>query len=655
MTSSQSYCVSRAAFFSLLFSTFLVLYSLIRLLFYLSNADFFSDLPTQTTIWAFIIGLRFDLSSLVQINLVFILLYILPKQLVDNRYGRSFLKFIFVFSNVFFLFLSLANTQYFPYVEAHLAKDIIYVLGDAMKQFSHFVSDYWWLFTLFFVLTILVFYGYTWLYRFFLGELKKQKHHLDTSWKAEVLFAFIVILVATLSWRGGLQPKVLSVAHAHSLGNHKAGILALNAPFTFIASFSRDSIQRKDYFANQGELQKWLRPVACHGALPIQGPVRNIFVIILESFGAEFVVASKPEYTPTFHRLASDGGALFMNVYANAQRSIQSLLPILSGLPNWLTDPIVKTRYINNKFPRLGSILKKRGYRTLFLHGGHNGTMYFDSLSAALGIDEYYGYNEFPTHLKQNSDDGAWGIFDEPFFLYTIDTVNEDSSRPFFAVLFSLSAHHPFVIPKQYKNTFPKGETPLYESIAYTDHALGSFFSEVKKQKWAQDTLFVLVADHAPITSKAWSENFLSRRRVPLLLYRPGHDLSFLNTEQLGQQLDIFPTVLDFLGISPQGSLAFGRSLVRECEPNHVILFSDSKYWLIEGTDVLLMPTASEKHTDVQSFILEGLSLKENPTMNPVKKENLTNILKAHIQHFNNGMLDNDLVLPFGKKGKRKR
>ena len=643
-------------------------YSLIRLLFYFFNLDFFQNIAPYEIFRAFLLGIRFDFTVLAQINFLFILLLSLPTFISHARWMQVFLKILFVFSNISFVFLSLLNIHLFPFQRLHLDKAIFHIIGDLPQQWDKFLFAYWWfsLSLLFIAYGLTKFYSYS--FRFF--SLKIQRGTSLSLPEQLVSFLFVFLLLP-FALRGGFQSKNLNLAHAQNLGSYRTSLLILNAPFSFLSSFTQAPLEEKNYFQNQKKIQNYLASSQeCQTVPPFPKPPRNLFIIIMESFGAEFLSlwkSGKNPYTPSIDSLVKEGGALFANAYANGWRSIHSLPPILASLPNWMFSPLVKTAYFHRQYPALGQILKKRGYRTLFLHGGTTGTMYFNFTAPALGLVEYHAYEEYVKYAKKKKipkevyDEEFWGIFDEAFFQYTIDTINEDTRRAFFAVLFSLTSHHPFTVPKEYADRFPipKGENPFYRSIRYADHALGSFFKEVKKQSWAKDTLFVITADHTLPTNNVWNKNFLSRRRIPILFYQPGRRLDFMRTEYLAQQLDIFPTVLDFFNIkNSKKRLPFGSSLLAHCKERHVVLFEKPNYWFIKNRKVLL---SSNNLKDAALFHFDGkdmgaphksyppLELKEvgkkGAFLGKKERKRMQKQLRAYVQYYNNGLLYDKLLL----------
>ncbi len=133
-------------------------------------------------------------------------------------------------------------------------------------------------------------------------------------------------------------------------------------------------------------------------------------------------------------------GLTFTNAFANGKRSIEALPSILSSLPAIMDNAFVTSLYSSNPIESLAAILKNKGYQTSFFHGGKNGTMGFDNFTKLVGIDAYFGLNEYP---NEEDYDGNWGIYDEPYLQYFCNQISL-MKEPFFTSVFTLSSHHPY-------------------------------------------------------------------------------------------------------------------------------------------------------------------------------------------------------------------
>ena len=92
---------------------------------------------------------------------------------------------------------------------------------------------------------------------------------------------------------------------------------------------------------------------------------------------------------------------------------------------------------------------------------------------------------------NNNQDfDGYWGIWDAPYLQYVAKMLAE-KTEPFFSVIYTLSSHHPFNVPEQYKNTLPDGPLPIHKTIAYTDLALKKFFTTISNSSWYNNSVFI--------------------------------------------------------------------------------------------------------------------------------------------------------------------
>ena len=68
--------------------------------------------------------------------------------------------------------------------------------------------------------------------------------------------------------------------------------------------------------------------------------------------------------------------------------------------------------------------------------------------------------------------------------------------QPFMSSIFSVSSHHPFVVPEEFEGKIKGGDQPILKCIEYTDYALRGFSGEGINHAVVQNTLFVITADH---------------------------------------------------------------------------------------------------------------------------------------------------------------
>ncbi len=298
--------------------------------------------------------------------------------------------------------------------------------------------------------------------------------------------------------------------------------------------------------------------------------------------------------------------------------------------------PYFLTPYSNNRINSLGSVLRAEGYHTSFFHGAPNGSMGFQAFMNLAGFEYYYGKTEYNNDADY---DGIWGIWDDKFFNFYADKLNE-FPKPFMSAIFSVSSHHPFEVPEKYKDKFKGGKEPILKCIEYTDYSLKLFFDKVKKTDWYANTLFVITADHISSnvlfdeTYTAWGSY-----AVPLFFFAP--DNSLQGTKKgMAQQIDIMPSVLDYLNYD-KPYLAFGRSVFSNEKSfafnyNNAYQYFEDDYLLIfDGTKTTALYNFNE-----DKLLMHNLIQSEKDRVSGMERK-----IKAIIQQYNNRLLQNEMVI----------
>lgn len=235
--------------------------------------------------------------------------------------------------------------------------------------------------------------------------------------------------------------------------------------------------------------------------------------------------------------------------------------------------------------------LSRSGYYSTYFHGGHNETLGFKAFTHATGYNGYSGLDEYEKSPKYNGYgdfDGKWAIWDEPFFQFFADNL-EQMHKPFLATLFSATSHHPYKLPAQYKEVFPEeGGQEIHKCIRYTDMSLRKFFDRVKNEPWYSNTLFVVVADHTNESSHAEYKTDLGLFSVPILFFTPDGSLKpQMREDIIAQQIDIMPTILSYLG-KKNPYVSFGCDLLTTpATLTSAVNYNNGIYQYVKGDYVL--------------------------------------------------------------------
>lgn len=609
-----------------------VIFSVSRLLFLIFNLRFFLPLNPGQILRSFLFGIRFDIAELYYMNFIFILLSLLPFRFTKKKVYQKILFFYFIIVNTVLLLFNFIDTGYFEYIHKRSGwelLDILFTGTDAAVLLPHYLKRYWYLILLWLASVYILYRLYP---RPKYSEQKDNKFRLILQ-----TFAGLIILFIGFGAARGLKSKPLRIISANQYVNSGYIPLLLNTPFVIINTMNHQEASEMKFYPPD-ICAGIFNPLHISTSQPHKFVHKNVVILILESFGKEYMVAKGKDgksFTPFLDSL-SHLGLNCTHAYANAFRSIDALPAILGGFPSMLNTTFISSAYSINKTRGLPEILKEEGYRTAFFHGGHNGTMGFDIFTKSVGIDHYYGFNEY------NNDedyDGAWGIWDEKFLQY-MDREIDKFRQPFFAAVFTLSSHDPYSIPKKFADRFHPGENPVLRAVEYTDFSLKEFFKKAAHSKWFSNTLFVICPDH---TSKPLSNPYKTmygRVSIPLIFYAPGDSSLTGQYNMVTQQLDIMPSVLDYLGYRKK-YVAFGKSIFasgyRFSVSDEVSAFQtiDSSYCITFDGEKILKILKIQNPTDPLN------SLK--PVSDSACKH-LKNVTKAYLQDYYWRMTQNHLA-----------
>ena len=545
---------------------------LCRIAFYLYNAAQLGTL-TFAEIGPLLAGaLKFDTASVVYADGLFILLSLLPLHVREKRWYRSLLYGYYVAINsLLVVATNLADTVYFRYTQKRFTADEIFFADNdnSLQLVGKFMAENWYLVLLWALLTGLLAWGYR--------RRVREESLLRSGWPYYIGGSVVLAVAAGLciaGMRGGMtrmtRPITLSNATLYTPDSGKANLILSN-PFCILrtAGSSSSSIKFRKYFSEE-ELPRLFTPVhqpADTTALNLGE--RNIVIFILESMSAEHSAHLCPElyadlpqkgFTPFLDSLMREG-LTFRRMYANGTRSIQAMPSVLGSIPSFRTPFVLMPQSLGES-RQLPAMLADRGYTTAFFCGSEHGSMGFGAYARSAGVERLVSREEYEARHGTGDFDGYWGIWDEPFLQFMGEELAA-MPEPFFATLFTLSSHHPFVVPEQYAATLPKGYTKIHQGVAYDDLAFRRFFERFGAEEWFRRTIFVFVADHVS------SEKFADvTRTYPENM----HILGFIHTPdgalrgevtEVTQQLDLMPTLLGLTG-NREPYFAFGRDVLNE-------------------------------------------------------------------------------------------
>jgi uncharacterized sulfatase len=621
------------------FGWLIMAYTLQRVLFYAFNAQGFAGIPSRTLSLAFLDGVRFDLCAIATVNTPLLVLHafrhnpLIPGSWTHAKtYLDQFVGAIFMLANIPLIVFGIVDSRLFSFTGRRISPETFAIAGDIQGQSLGILMQYWYL-TIPGLGLITMFALATW-------QWHSDDPPVASSMKSNVTKWAIVMAAAFLAIRGGLQTKPLAPAHAYRWQPAALANFVLNSAITTLRTPSSATVRRLNDFADMAEVRRVLdTDTYGSGTVPLaQG--KNFVIIIVESLATEYVgfFNQGKGYTPFLDSLMADA-VYFNDSFANGRRSIDAMPAIFAGVPAWREQPFITSPYATNAIDPLPRILAEAGYHSMFFHGAANGSMHFDVFARVAGFDAYIGRDEYP---YQGQDDGQWGIYDEPFLKFALETLSA-TKQPFLAGIFTLSSHNPFKIPPAEQGQYPKGTLPIHESIGYADKSLRTFFKLASAESWFHNTIFVITGDHTSLSDHPAYNNMPGRFRVPIMFYDPTGSLPRVEPDKVASHVDITPTILELAGIQRPVRTLFGGPLF-DREWKGRFIQEEYETWYYRDRDLqfkidpqnrsLMYPIHDDAWTTPEQLPIGG---------DPSAKSRL---LHAARQYYINGMVDNAWLRP---------
>jgi len=628
-------------------SAVMLIFSLCRILFYLFNKDLFGTIAFGDMLTIMRGGLRFDISAVLYTNIIYIFLQIIPFKFRAADIYQIISKWIFLITNGIVIALNCIDIIYFRFTLRRTTWSVFKEFSNDtgnVKLIGRFFLDYWYIFIIYCVLVFL-------LYRFVKTVVVNKKPVIAGPFAYYGLNTFMVVVYMFLfvgGARGGfiptIRPITLSNAMAYTVKPIETGLI-LNTPFSIYRTLTQPSYPRYNFF-EADELAQLYTPIHYPNDTLAFTP-KNVVILIVESLSKEYIGSLNRDldggnykgYTPFLDSLIGESYT-FANSFSNGLKSIDAMPSVLASVPS-IPNPFVLSIYSNNEIKGLASHLADKGYDCSFFHGAPNGSMGFDAIANNTGFQHYYGKTEY-----NNDDDvdGNWGIWDEPFLQYMARSL-EAKKEPFFASVFTLTSHHPFVIPKRYEGLFDKGSEQIHQCIGYVDMALRRFFEIASKMPWFKNTLFVITADHTNYqVAYEKSKTSLGRFAVPVIFYDPSGDLRGFDEQRTVQQIDIMPSVLGYLNYD-KPFFAFGHNALAPVLPtqNFAVNYFNGLYQICWNEYILRM-NGDLTPEAFFNYNKDPLLLTDLKSSLPDIAGKLNDLGRAFLQEHNDRLNDNRMV-----------
>lgn len=635
----------------------LVVYFIARTEFLLENFSYFStDFSMGRLVRLYGGGLVFDLSAVGYTNSLYILMMLFPLWLKETRGYHLVCKYVFVVVNAITLVVNLGDSVYFPYTLRRTTTSVFDEFSrenNLLDVFGGELLGHWYLV----ILAAVVVYG---MWKLYVMPTTESTHFktAGSRWTFSALYAALLAVTGYLTvcaCRGGFtgETRPITINNANEyVGRPTECALVLNTPFSLIRTINKNVFEVPAYYATPEEMEAVFTPIHnAHAVKPkgITGKKKNVVVLIVESFGREYIGALNKMYfdgkykgyTPNVDKIIGQSAVWYYS-FCNGRKSIDGMPSILSGIPMF-KEPFVLTPASMNNYTGLPGLLAQEGYSTSFFHGAMRGSMGFLAFANKVGVQQYFGKEDYAADKRfggMADYDGHWGIWDEPFLQYWCAKLN-DMKQPFMSACFTVSSHTPYVIPEKYKKTYPEEGVAIHKCIRYTDMAIGKFFETASKQPWFKNTIFVITSDHTNLSDHKQYQTDIGGFSSPIIIYDPSGEVTPGMRNGVAQQIDILPTVLGLLGYD-KPFLSFGCDLMTTADHDtYAVNYLNGIYQYVKhGYTMQFDGTRT-----VGMYRLDDLLMQRNLVGRVPEQAQMERELKAIVQQYMYRMV-NDKLMP---------
>ena len=620
-----------------------LMYAISRFLFFVYNFSLLEIDSLSEYLRLSYHGLAFDTTSIFYLNSLFVVLSMFPLWINTHKIYQNILFIVYFLTNLIGIAFNFVDLIYykFNYNRTTVSEwAVIENESNLFHMFFRFSISYWHVFLLFFIVSA-----------FWMFLYKKVKVNKDPYSKGVISYiltsVFAFLLTATLmiggirgDFKKSTRPINLVDANRYVSKIQHADFV-LNTPFAILRTFNKKTFKKVPYTVSESIIDRLVQPIKRYKNDQKARP--NIVVFITESYGREYMgafnqnttIPNYKSYTPFLDSLATKS-LVFDNAFANGRKSIHGMSSVLAGIPSF-KDAFTSSPYAKQDIESVVSTLNSEGYDTSFFHGAPNGSMGFLGFSNILGFDHYYGKTEFDNDALF---DGFWGIWDDPFFQFMKEEL-DDKQTPFFSTIFTVTSHEPYIIPDEYVGQFPKGNLPMHQCVGYTDFAFKQFFESAKMEPWFDNTIFIITADHTNQVDYKEYLKPINRYAIPIMIYSSDEKYIGLNSD-LAQQIDIYPTILNMIGYD-KPFRSWGRSLVEESSTPttpFVMNFIGQNYQFSKGNIICIFDGVKA----IGFYDINDLGLEINLISNRTKEMNDVELsCKAFLKDYFDRIIDKNL------------
>ncbi|WP_289007649.1 LTA synthase family protein [uncultured Parabacteroides sp.] len=478
--------------------------------------------------------------------------------------------------------LFVANLMYFRTYFTAIPLDS-YLLASNLSDFSSSVIDSCRVVDLFFPLSTIA-AGILWWRNFRKPEDKQvRKERKRYSIARYVLLILLVALIPAIRlWsQNGFKAAYERLQDAYL---HTCNVPMYTIFGSLYYDYTCDQIVYTEDIKN--DIDSWLaRKTDCKSVLPHVYAKDNCVIILAESL--ESWVLNKTvegqEITPNLNRILRDSSVIYApHVLSQVKggRSIDAQLLMCTGLLPINSGPY-SIKFPESYYPSLVKAFKEKHKNARAYSLTVDKPMVWNQciIAPVLGYDSLVSKSSF---IQEEPVGSRKQVGDRAFLRQCLSKMKKnevwsDSGNTLVQCV-TYSGHNPFILPDSLKKVFFSEDVPdvlnRYMTMAnYTDRAIGEFISRLKSDKRFENTLVVIMGDHEALgtvrkelCSDPVGKNILSDKAfVPLIILNAPSNMYY---GKVMGQIDVYPTLLDLLGLNDYWWKGLGESIFNPQKPD---------------------------------------------------------------------------------------
>lgn len=395
-----------------------------------------------------------------------------------------------------------------------------------------------------------------------------------------------------LAIRGGVKVSTLNTGRVYYSSNMVLNHAAINPCFSLLESVlkSKDFSKQYHYLKQKkaNTLFETMRDTTTHKTTPkiLKTKRPNICVFLLESFMARAMtsIGEWPNIQTTMDSLGQEG-ILFSHHYANSFRTDRGMVAVFSGFGAQPTMSVMKYPRKTQQLPSLPKKLHEVGYDMQYCYGGDADFTNMRSYLTSMGFENIIEDLDFPLSSRLSK----WGVHDEILLDSVAKQIEKgEEKEPFFKIIQTSSSHEPFDVPFH-----REGLTKEMNAIAYADSCVGDFINKMRKTKYWDNTLFVLVADHTLHYPNDIDNLSDLRYHIPLI-FCGGAVKEHQVIDTYGSQNDIAATILSQLEMD-HSEFTFSHDMLNPNAPHFGYFAFPNAFGVITAEGSYVWDATSEK------------------------------------------------------------